>query len=297
MDHPKATSGALAAMAATVVLWAFSWIVMKVVLRYSGPFEFSALRYGLGAALLFVVLIVMRRPLAPPPLPGTIVTGLAQTAAFQGLAQFALTSGGTGRVVLLAYAMPFWAVLLAWLLLNERPLARHWVGLALAAIGLVCVIAPWQGLGHPLSTIVALVGGIFWAIGTVVSKRTFQQHQPDPLTFTAWQMAFGAAALAVVSVFVPERRIEWSPTFVAGVLYSVVLATSLAWALWLLVVRSLPTAVASVSSLAVPVLSVLMAWALLHETPTANEWVGMAFIMAGLAAVTGIRIPLRARRV
>jgi len=290
MNEGKASAGAVVALGATVVIWAFSWIVMKLVLRYAGPFDFSALRYSIGAVLLFIVLVVMRRPLAPPPLGGTIITGLAQTAAFQGLGQLALTSGGTGHVVLLAYAMPFWAVLLAWGLLGERPLPRHWLGLALAAIGLTCVIAPWNGLGNPASTLMALLGGMCWALGTVTSKRMFQCHQPDPLTFTAWQMAFGAAGLAMVAFIVPQRAIEWSPAFIAGLAYSVILATSLAWTLWLLVVRRLPTAVASVSSLAVPVLSVLMAWAVLGEAPVPSEWVGMAFIVAGLLAVSGVKL-------
>jgi len=289
MNEGKASVGAMTALGATVVIWAFSWIVMKLVLRYAGPFDFSAMRYAMGAALLFVVLIVMRRPLAPTPLAGTFVTGLAQTAAFQGLGQFALTAGGTGRVVLLAYAMPFWAVLLAWAILGERPVARHWIGLALAAVGLTCVIAPWHGLGNPVSTLFALVGGMCWALGTVTSKQMFQRHAPDPLTFTAWQMAFGAAGLGIVAFLVPQRPIEWSAEFIAGLAYSVVLATSLAWTLWLLVVRKLPTAVASVSSLAVPVLSVLMAWAVLHEAPKSNEWLGMAFIVAGLVAVSGVK--------
>jgi drug/metabolite transporter (DMT)-like permease len=295
MNEAKASTGSVVALSATVVIWAFSWIVMKLVLRYAGPFDFSALRYGIGAVLLFVVLVAMRRPLAPPPIVGTLVTGLAQTAAFQGLGQFALMSGGAGHVVLLAYAMPFWAVLIAWLFLGERPLPRHWVGLALAAIGLTCVIAPWNGLGNPLSTAIALLSGACWALGTVTSKHMFQRHRPDPLTFTAWQMAFGAAALGIVALLVPQRSIEWSPTFIAGLAYSVVLATCLAWTLWLLVVRRLPTAVASVSSLAVPVLSVLMAWAVLHEKPTAGEWLGMAFIIAGLFAVSGVSLRRRSR--
>ncbi|MGE7136898.1 DMT family transporter [Luteibacter sp. NPDC031894] len=293
MNEGKASAGAVVALGATVVIWASSWIVMKLVLRYAGPFDFSALRYSIGAVLLFLVLVVLRRPLAPPPLAGTIITGLTQTAAFQGLGQFALTSGGTGRVVLLAYAMPFWAVLLAWLILGERPVRRHWIGLALAAIGLTCVIAPWRGLGHPLSTVTALLGGVCWALGTVTSKAMFQRHQPDPLTFTAWQMAFGAAALAIVAFFVPERSMEWTPAFIAGLVFSVIFATSLAWTLWLLVVRRLPTTVAALSSLAVPVLSVLMAWVVLHEPPTSNEWVGMAFIVTGLLAVTGVRLTRR----
>jgi drug/metabolite transporter (DMT)-like permease len=42
--------------------------------------------------------------------------------------------------------------------------------------------------------------------------------------------------------------------------------------------------------LAVPVLSVLMAWVVLHEVPTPSEWLGVAFIVAGLVAVSGVRL-------
>ncbi|MBB3228009.1 drug/metabolite transporter (DMT)-like permease [Luteibacter sp. Sphag1AF] len=290
MREETSRRSAVVALGITVVIWAYSWIVMKQVLRYAGPFDFAAIRYTLGAALLFSVLLVTRSSLRAPPLIPTIIVGLSQTAAFQGLGQLALVSGGAGHVALLAYAMPFWAVLLAWVLLHERPTRRHVLGLVLAATGLICVIEPWQGLGSAQSTFFALAGGACWALGTVMSKRVFQTHNPSPLTFTAWQMLFGAMALIVVALCVPQRAIDWSAPFLAGLAYSVILASSVAWGLWLVVVKRLSTAVASVSSLAVPVTSVLMAWAILGERPTLMEGVGIAFILAGLVAVTGVRL-------
>ena len=47
----------------------------------------------------------------------------------------------------MAYTMPFWVVLFAWWLLRERPTVRHAAGIGLAAIGLVCFVEPWNGLG------------------------------------------------------------------------------------------------------------------------------------------------------
>ena len=290
MNESKVSQSAVVALGATVIIWAYSWIVMKQVLRYAGPFDFAAIRYSLGTVVLFAVLVVIRRPLSPPPLLGTAIVGIAQTAAFQGLGQLALTSGGAGHVALLAYAMPFWAVLLAWAMLGDRPTRRHWTGIALAAIGLILVIAPWEGLGSMASTIYALLGGMCWALGTVMTKRIFQRSHPDPMTFTAWQMGFGALALTLVAVCVPQREIAWTPAFIGGLAYSVVLASSVAWALWSFVVQRLPTTLASVSSLAVPVTSVFMAWAILSERPTRSEWLGIAFIVAGLFAVSGISL-------
>ena len=275
-------------MLATILIWAYSWIVMKQVLAYVGPFDFAALRYLLGAAVLFIVLVIARQPLRPPPLLLTIGIGVFQTAAFQGLGQWALRTGGAGHVALLAYTMPFWAVLLAWLMLGDRPTRRHVIGLALAAVGLLCIIEPWRAMGSVASTALAIAAGICWAVGTVLTKRMFLRHKPSVLNLTAWQMLAGGIALGIVALLVPQRPIAWTGALIAGLAYSVVIASSIAWWLWSIVLQRLPTTVASLSSLGVPIVSVLLAWVILHERPSLMEWVGIAFVVAGLAAVSGV---------
>jgi drug/metabolite transporter (DMT)-like permease len=286
MNDSSPQRGALWALAAMVLIWAYSWIVMKQVLRYVGPFDFAAMRYLGGAAVLFAVLMLRGESLKAPPLKLTILVGLCQTTAFQALTQWALVGGGAGRISLLAYTMPFWVVLLAWLLLSERPSSRQWLGLAFAALGLVCVIEPWRGLGNIHNALLAVGGGAAWGLGTVLSKRMFERHAPSPLAFTAWQMLFGALALCVIALLVPSRPIAWTPAFIAGLAYSVLLASSLAWLLWLLVIQRLPATVAGLSSLAVPVVAVLMAWLILHEKPDAMEGLGIVLIVGGLVAVS-----------
>ncbi|MDI1253026.1 DMT family transporter [Thermomonas sp.] len=288
--------GAIFALIGTILLWGYSWIVMKQVMAHAGPFDFAALRYLIGAAILFAALMLSGQTLRPPPLLPMILIGLCQTAAFQGLEQWALVSGGAGHVAMLAYTMPFWAVLLAWLLLGDNPTGRHWFGLALAAIGLLCIIEPWHSLGSPLSTTLAIAGGIAWAAGTVLSKRMFQRHAPSVLSLTAWQMLVGGFALGIVALAVPQRSIEWNWAFIGGLAYSAVLASSLAWWLWLIVLQRLPTTVASVSSLGVPIVSVLLAWLILHEQPSAMGLAGIAFVLLGLTAVSGIRLGNTRRR-
>lgn len=266
---------------------------MKQVLAHAGPFDFAALRYLMGAVILFAVLLLSGQSLRPPPVLPMILIGLCQTAAFQGLAQWALVSGGAGHVALLAYTMPFWAALLAWLILGDKLTARHWLGLALAALGLVCIIEPWHSLGGALSTGLALGGGFAWAAGTVLSKRMFQLHTPSVLNLTAWQMLVGGIALAVVAWVVPQPAIDWTWDFIGGLVYSAVFASSLAWWLWSIVLQRLPTTLASVSSLGVPIVSVLLAWLILHEQPSMMELVGIVFVILGLLAISGISVTRR----
>jgi drug/metabolite transporter (DMT)-like permease len=295
MPSSASHRGAVLALLATILIWAYSWIVMKQALRYAGPFDFAALRYLIGALVLFAMLLAMRQPVRPPPLGPTLLIGLAQTAAFQGLEQWALVDGGAGRVALLAYTMPFWAVLLAWPLLAERPTRAHWLGLGFAGLGLLCILEPWHGLGSPFSTTLAIAGGAAWATGTVLSKRVFHRHAPAPLNLTAWQMLCGALALGLAALLVPQRPITWNAAFIAALGYSAVLASSVAWGLWLIVLHRLPTAVASLCSLGVPVVSVLLAWGLLHERPSPMEGLGVVFILLGLVAVSGRHLKWRGK--
>ena len=286
--------GALSALLATILIWAYSWVVMKQVLAHAGPLDFAALRYLLGAAVLFAALLLARQSLRPPPLLPTVLIGLCQTAAFQGLEQLALLGGGAGHVALLAYTMPFWAVLLAWLLLGDKPSARHWLGLALAALGLLCIIAPWHAMGSVVSTALAIAGGAAWAAGTVLSKRLFRQQQSvSVLGLTAWQMLIGGGALGLVALAVPQRPIDWDWPFIGALAYSAVLASSLAWWLWAIVLQRLSTTAASVSSLGVPIVSVLLAWLILHEQPSAVELLGIVFVLLGLVAVSGVGVRQR----
>ncbi len=282
--------GAVLALLATILLWAYSWVVMKQVLTYIGPFNFSALRYFLGALVLFVALLAARQSLRPPPLGATILIGLFQTAAFQGFEQLALVHGGAGHVALLAYTMPFWAVLMAWVVLHDRPMRAHWVGVGFAAAGLVFIIEPWHGLGNPTSTVLAIVGGAMWAAGTVLSKKLFRQRNVSALSLTAWQMLVGGIALGVLALAVPQRPTLWTGALIAGLAYCVLFASSLAWWLWSIVLARLPTTLASVGSLGVPIVSVLLAWWILAERPPPSEWLGIALVLVGLCAVSGVRL-------
>jgi drug/metabolite transporter (DMT)-like permease len=149
-------------------------------------------------------------------------------------------------------------------------------------------------MGSVVSTALAIAGGAAWAAGTVLSKRLFRQQSVSVLSLTAWQMLLGGMALGLLALAVPERAIEWNWAFTAGLVYSVLLASSLAWWLWSIVLQRLSTTVASVSSLGVPIVSVLLAWLILHEQPSAMELVGIVFVLLGLLAISGVGARRRA---
>jgi drug/metabolite transporter (DMT)-like permease len=267
-------------------IWSYNWIVMKQVLRYSGPFEFAAWRYALGTLVLFGALRLRGVSLRPPPLGPVVSIGLAQTLGFQALVQLALVDGGAGKTALLAYTMPFWAVLVAWIVLRERPSRMQSVSLVIALAGLTLVLEPWRGIGVLGSALLAIAGGLCWATGMVLSKRVFLRGGVGALSLTAWQMLAGTIGLVAIAACVPERPIDWSVGFIAALAYNAILATGLAWLLWSWVVERLPTAIAGLSSLVVPILGVLFAWAVLGERPSAMEMAGIVLLCVALLAVS-----------
>ncbi|MEO7916549.1 MAG: DMT family transporter [Dokdonella sp.] len=276
---------ALVALAIVSLVWSYNWIVMKQALQYSGPFEFSALRYAIGTVILFGLLLLRRESLRPPPLFQTMLVGLTQTMGFQALVQWALVEGGAGKTALLAYTMPFWVVLITWVLLAERPGGRHLLSIVIAAIGLLLVIAPWHGIGGAKSAALAITGGLAWGIGVVLSKRLFRSSGISALSLTAWQMLFGSLGLIVITILVPERGYDWTPFFIVAVAYNAVFASCLAWLLWSYVVERLPTNVAGMSSLVIPLAGIGFAWLILGEQPSIVESLGIITIGVALAVL------------
>lgn len=280
-----ARRGALLALLLPILVWSYNWIVMKQVLAWIGPFDFSALRFLFGTLVLLALMLARGRSLKPPPLGQTLLIGLVQTAGFQALVQWALVDGAAGRTALLAYTMPFWVVLLAWWLLADRPGPRQWASVGMAAIGLVFVLEPWHGIGGARSALLAIGGGLCWALGTVLTKRLFQRGGVDALSLTTWQMGFGALALCVLALATHEQPIRWSTPLWAALAYNAVLASGAAWLLWSWAVERLPANVIGLSSLAVPIVGITLAWLFLGEQPSTMESIGIVLIASALVVV------------
>ncbi|MDB5751792.1 MAG: putative transporter [Ramlibacter sp.] len=108
---------------------------------------------------------------------------------------WAVTIGDVVRVVLLFYLMPAWSVLLAWLLLGEKPTAGAFARLLLALAGVALVLwTPGAGWPWPrtLADGLALAGGFCFALTNVLLLRLNQA----PAESRALAMFGGGAVLA-----------------------------------------------------------------------------------------------------
>lgn len=277
---------ATGALAALCLVWGYNWIIMKAATGYAGPFDFAALRSALGTFFLFAALLLLGRRLKPPPLAPTVLLGFLQTAGFTGLSQWALVAGGAGKTAVLAYTMPFWTLLLAAWLLDERIRGIQWLAVALALTGLILVLEPWHLQATPGSGLLAVGSGLAWAGGAIVAKRIQTRQRTDSLVLTAWQMLFGSLLLAVLALAVPQPPVRWTGAFLTLLLYISLVGTAAAWVAWIFVLKRLPAGTASLGILAVPVIGVLASAWQLGERPSGPTLWGMVSIVGALALLT-----------
>jgi drug/metabolite transporter (DMT)-like permease len=275
-------------------IWGYGWVATKIALGYSDALTFAALRVPFSAACLFLVMLVLRRSLRPPPLGWTAIIALFQTTLFIGLVITALHDAGAGKVSVLTYTMPFWLLLLAWAFLGERLRGPQWAAVALALFGLVLVVRPWQ-LGSATAGILALLGGVSWAVAALLVKLMQRHHTVDVLSLTTWQMTLGSIPLVVAALVTYSGAPQWTFSFWWGLIYTIVVANSLAWFLWLYALHTLPAGIAGLGTLGIPVVGVAGAWLQLGEVPTLAEGAGMALIIVALAVLAAHGI-LSARR-
>lgn len=281
----KSQSAAIAALAVLSFLWGYNWVVVKVALQYAGPFQFLAFRMTLASLVLFGVGRLLGLPLAIPHPRKTLLLGLMQTTAYGSLMTWALLRGGAGKVAVLTFTMPFWVVILAWLFLGEKVRGRQWPIIFLALCGMVLIVEPWHLKSDYFSNLLAVGGGLCWAVSVLQIKKIKLHSQRELFALTAWQMILGSIGLIAFAFIFPSHPIHWELPLIVALSYSVIIAAALGWVLWLFVLQRLPANISSLGTLAIPVIGTLGAWLQLHDAPTRIELAGIFLISVALAGL------------
>jgi drug/metabolite transporter (DMT)-like permease len=274
--------GPAVSLALLTAIWGYNWVVMKIALVDAPPLSFSALRSSLSAAALFAVLLALKKPFKPARGRSLIWLGMLQTMGFVGFAALALETGSAGKSAVLAYTMPFWTLLLAGPLLGERIRRQQWPAIALAVVGLVAILRPWSASLDVTASLFALAAAWSWSASNIIAKRMALTGD-ELLNVSAWQMLIGSVGLCALALSLDDEPVRFTVSFTFALGYNVILATALAWLLWLYALNNVTAGVAGLASLGAPVFALGAAWLQLGELPTRSESAGMTLIVLALA--------------
>ena len=258
---------ALLLLALITLVWGTNWGLFPVVLREVSVWHFRTFTcLAAGLVLLAVArwrglsLKVPRRhwaTLVQATLLYLVVWNLASAHASALIP--------SGQAAVLGFTMPLWAALLAWGLLGQRLGPRLLIALALGALA-VGLLA-WRSLGAyaqaPLGVALALLAAIGWASGTMVLKRG--QVDLPPLVLTGWQLLFASLPLGLGALIWGEAPAGGAggPSWqvMAIMAYITLVPMAIGNLAWFTVVGLLPTEVAGLSSIMVPVVAMVSgAW-------------------------------------
>ncbi|MBS7809086.1 EamA family transporter [Variovorax sp. PCZ-1] len=297
MTSPPSFSARDSAFALFIVVsWGLNFVVMKWGLASWTPFQMGAARYLLAA---FPLLLFIR----PRGLPWrwVLLYGVAQGIGQFGFLFTALKLGMTASLAsVLMQTQVFFTALFGLLFLQERLNRAQLVGLAMAALALMCFAMHFitgstlQSGVTVLSFALNLCAAASWAASNIVARKA-QQAAPgyDALAFVVWSSAVPiipfvllSAALDTGSVpAVIESLIQAPWTAWAAAAYLGWIATIAAYAMWTnLLKRHAANRVAPLS-LGVPVVGIAAGMLLLGESVSAWQWAGVACVGAALIIV------------
>ncbi len=269
-------------------IWGITWPIMRIALYEIPPLSMRTMTAALGALTLYLGCRFQGRSLRLPNAKSwahVTIASLLNIVAFTVFGSFAQLTAATSRVTILAYTMPIWAVLLAWLCLGDRPNRTQAFALALCASGLAILIYPLAETKIAPGIWLALLTGVCWAGGTVYLQ--WAQIKADPMGVASWQVTI-AFVVTAAFMLIFEGRLHVAGASTVALLCTAstgFLANGVAYGLWFAIIRRLPAATASLGVLGSPVIGVVASILILGEHPTAADLFGFALIFAASTCV------------
>lgn len=260
------------------LIWGTMPSVATELIGPGHPFLIATVR-SLGGG---VALMLLFRRLPPRAWYGRVLALGTVNIALVFTLFFVSASRVPGGVIAILMALsPFWATLIGWPLLGERPQPMR---LALIALGVMGVSLLVHGSAFRLDTI-GIVAGIVasasMGTGVVLIKKW---GRPAPyLVFTGWQLLVGGVLLAPVMLLFEGVPSTLSGSGIAGLIYLLVAGTVLAYPAWFHAIERVGAQRTSMLLLLVPVVALLIDVALLGKPVTLLQGVGTLVIFVCLS--------------
>lgn len=267
---------------AVVAIWGSNFVVIKYALHTLPPMTLAALRFGFA----FVpACFFLRRPeVGWRNLGGYgVLIGVGQF----GLLYLAMRSQiSPGLASLVVQTQVFFTLLLAVGLRGERVAASTWLGLALAAGGVIVIASHTDGTTTALGLGMVLAAALSWACANLLTQRA---GRIDMLAYVVWSSAFALPPLILLALLVdgPAQVAAGLAASDAGtwaaVLWQSIGNTLFGYGVWSWLLARHPAGRIVPMALLVPVFGMGSASLLLGEPLPSWKLIAAALVLAGLA--------------
>lgn len=272
----------------TVIAWSLSWFAIRLQVG-TVPNEVNLVwRFGIATVMMFAWVIASGRRIR---FPLRDHVRFAALGVLMFSTNFLLFYYGAGYLVsgLLSVVFSLASVvniLLAAIVLGERPSPRVLAGGLLGFCGIALMFAP-EIAAHGLSgrTMIGLalcVAGTFsFCLGNQVSAAGLRANLPL-IPMTAWGMVYGTLFSALLAVLLGRPFIfEPTPAYVGSLLFLAVISTVVAFSAYLTLLSRIGPARAGYSTVMFPIFALLVSTVMEGYQWSVYAFAGLVFVALG----------------
>ena len=293
-----------AILAALALIWGGAFVFIGVAVRHVDPLTYVWLRLTIAAGAMWAFLAWTGQKLG---LPRQMWGAILLLALLNNALPFALFGWGqtqiaSGLASILNATTPIWGVVVAHLFTaDERMTPRKVAGVLLGFGGVAVMIGPslFGTIGSSaLAQIACITASLCYALAAVWARR-FRPLGLSPLSVTTGQLTAGAAMMLPVALLVDRPWTAALPPLEAwgSIVALALLCTAVGYVLYFRLIDSAGATNALLVTLLVPPIAILLGALLLGETLAPQDFLGLALIAVGLAAIDGRLLSLwRGRR-
>lgn len=290
----------------TSLIWGTAFVAQGAVSKVLGPFTFNAVRTLVGALVMYIIYLALRKtkalesicggdkPTVSINLIGGAVCGFFMFlgSGFQqlGITQYSIIYGTTavGKAGFITALYVIFVPLLG-LFIKKRPSFVLWISVAVSVGGmyLLCVK---DGFSVDIPDLWVLLGA--FSFGFYILFVDYYASKVNILLFSTFQL-LSCSLFSFAVAFITERLVltdiisQWFPILYAGILSSAV-----AYTLEAIAQKHVNPTLASLIFCLESVFAALSGWLLLNESMTLKEILGCALVFV---AVLIAQLPTRGK--
>lgn len=268
------------------IIWASSFIFVKLLLKDLGPLTIGGLRYFIGFLVLLPFMLRKGRLDALPRrmwlcllLIGLSAYTIGNGAMFWSLKYLPATTVSF-MMSMITLLVLFGSIL--WL--KEIPTRLQTVGILVTLGGTALFFLVGLKPGEPLGMAILSIGLISFTLFGVLGREAARGQKVDTLSLTAIPLALGGGLLLLVALPL-EGLPHASPGTWGLVLWLAAVNTALGYILYNHALQVLTAFEMNVMLNLSPLWTALMAWFLLSERLLLWQWIGMVIVVVGVALV------------
>jgi O-acetylserine/cysteine efflux transporter len=266
-----------------MAIWGFNFVAISVGLKEMPPLLFTCVRFVIT---VFPLILFVRKPtLTWWQIFSIGMTLLTLQFAFLFKGMQLGVGGGVASTVVQSQA--FFTLIIAAVMLRERPATRDLAGLFVAAVGIAFIALTMSG-SSVLGIVMIVFAALFWSIGNVLLKRAGNVNM---LALIVYASLFPPVPLFILSyVFEGPEQISAAVSGVSiasawALLYIVVGSTLVGYTIWGFLLKNYAATQVAPFGLLVPIFGVFSGWLLMGEAFGPQRLLGAALVFAGLVVI------------